>query len=265
MINGGDAAEQLVKLELEGVQVAAKITGSAAKNVAALIMSIIKQQHKTKGAASLAAMWKTGKVQTVFDLPYKDLKNFAQEAKRYGVMYCVIKDPNTVYGDNTPVAIDIFKDDVEKVNRIVDNLKLITVDKAEIEPELQKAVEERKEKVQDKPEKDKNQIIMEEAVRDPAQKEQNAPSNPSAAKTEKDPPSRQPSETAKARTDEGVSKPASRKPSIKKGLDRIIAEVKEKKETERAEPQAEKPKSPANPQQTVHQQPKHKSKKQKER
>lgn len=33
----GDAAEQVVRLSLEGVEVAAKITGSAAKEVAALL------------------------------------------------------------------------------------------------------------------------------------------------------------------------------------------------------------------------------------
>ena len=32
MNNGGDAAEQVVRLSLEGFEVAAKLTGSAAKN-----------------------------------------------------------------------------------------------------------------------------------------------------------------------------------------------------------------------------------------
>ncbi len=49
MNNGGDAAEQVVRLSLEGFEVAAKLSGSAAKNVALLLVSVLKQEQKTKG------------------------------------------------------------------------------------------------------------------------------------------------------------------------------------------------------------------------
>lgn len=53
MNNGGDAAEQVVRLSLEGFEVAAKLTGSAAKNVALLLVSVLKQEQQTKGKARL--------------------------------------------------------------------------------------------------------------------------------------------------------------------------------------------------------------------
>ena len=37
MYNSGDAAEQIVRMSLEGAEVALKITGSAAKNIAAAL------------------------------------------------------------------------------------------------------------------------------------------------------------------------------------------------------------------------------------
>ena len=37
MNNGGDAAEQIVRLSLEGFEVAVRLTGSAAKNIAILL------------------------------------------------------------------------------------------------------------------------------------------------------------------------------------------------------------------------------------
>ena len=43
MNNSGDAAEQVVRLYLEGFEVAAKLTGSAAKEVAVLLISVLKQ------------------------------------------------------------------------------------------------------------------------------------------------------------------------------------------------------------------------------
>ena len=38
---GGDAAEQIVRMSLEGVEVAARITGSGAKNLAVLIACLL--------------------------------------------------------------------------------------------------------------------------------------------------------------------------------------------------------------------------------
>lgn len=49
MNNGGDAAEQVVRLALEGFEVAARLSSSAAKNIALLLVSVLKQEQKTKG------------------------------------------------------------------------------------------------------------------------------------------------------------------------------------------------------------------------
>lgn len=57
MNNGGDAAEQIVRLSLEGFEVAVKLTGSAAKNIAILLASVLKQEisqsNKTRGKARI--------------------------------------------------------------------------------------------------------------------------------------------------------------------------------------------------------------------
>ena len=84
---GGDAAEEVVRLYLEGFEVAARLTGSAAKDVALLLVSVMKQQTKTKGKARLTSMLRSGKELKVFTLPQKDLQKSTQQAKRYGVLY----------------------------------------------------------------------------------------------------------------------------------------------------------------------------------
>ena len=48
MNNSGDAAEQVVRLSLEGLEVAARLSGSAAKNIAILLVSVLKEEQKTK-------------------------------------------------------------------------------------------------------------------------------------------------------------------------------------------------------------------------
>ena len=101
MTSSGDAAEQVVRLSLEGFEVAARLTGSAAKEVAILLASVLKQEvtqsGKTRGKARLTSMIKSGKELKVFSLPQKDLKKFTEHAKEYGVLYCVLRNK---YSDN---------------------------------------------------------------------------------------------------------------------------------------------------------------------
>ncbi len=118
------------------------------------------------------------------------MKKFTEQAKRYGVLYCVLRDKNT-RGDNVPIDIIARAEDASKIQRIVERFELGKVDKAAIVTESQKAVEKREAVEKDKPTKSKNEIITEEAVRKPLQKEENAQSNPTTAKTDKNPPSRQ--------------------------------------------------------------------------
>ena len=74
MTNGGDAAEQMVRLSLEGVEVAAKLTGSAAKSVAVMLAAALRQEGKTKGKARLNSMIRSGKELKEFSLQEKDMK-----------------------------------------------------------------------------------------------------------------------------------------------------------------------------------------------
>jgi len=237
MTNGGDAAEQVVRLSLEGFEVAAKLSGAAAKNIAVLLVSVLKQEQKTKGKARLTNMIKSGKELKVFSIPNKDLKKFTEQAKRYGVLYCVLRDKNTK-GDNVPIDIIARAEDASKIQRIVER---------------------------DKPTKTKNEIITEEAVRKPIQKEGYSQSNPTVAKTDKNPPSRHDSEPVDMQTDKGTVSDRQRKPSVKAKLDRYKAQSKQQKEAERKEPEVSKPEVKNAPAQTVHQQPKPKSKNVKER
>ena len=264
MNNGGDAAEQVVRLSLEGFEVAARLSGSAAKNIALLLVSVLKQEQKTKGKARLTNMIKSGKELKVFSIPQKDLKKFTEQAKRYGVLYCVLRDKNTK-GENAPVDIIARAEDASKIQRIVERFELGKVDKASIVSEAEKAIADREAVEKEKPTKSKSEIIMEEAVRNPMQKEERANANPSVAKTDKSPLSRQNSEPVDMQTDKGIAVDRQKKPSVKEKLDHYKAQAKQQKEAERKEPETDKAKHPSVPKQTVHQQPKTKSKKTKER
>ena len=137
MTASGDAAEQVVRMSLEGMEVTAKIAGLGAKNTALLLAAVLKEEQKTKGKARLTSMLRSGKELKVFSVRQKDLKRFSQEAKRYGVLYCVLKDRNN-RDENVMVDIIARADDASKIQRIVERFQLSTIDKASVMSELQK-------------------------------------------------------------------------------------------------------------------------------
>ena len=128
---GGDAAEQVVRMSLEGVEVAARITGTGAKNIAILLAAVLKEEQKTKGKARLKNMLKSGKELKVYTIQNQDLKKFSEEAKRYGVLYCVLKDKNDK-SDTAVVDVIARAEDASKIQRITERFQLATVDTATV-------------------------------------------------------------------------------------------------------------------------------------
>ena len=137
MNTSGEAADQVVKMTLNGVEVAAKITGAGAKELVALLYAVMKDQTKTKGKMRLTNMLKSGKELKVFAIKDDELARFCKEAKKYGVLYCVLKDRDATDGITD---IMVRAEDASKINRIFERFELSTLDVGEIKSELEKAV-----------------------------------------------------------------------------------------------------------------------------
>ncbi|MBQ2658691.1 MAG: PcfB family protein [Erysipelotrichaceae bacterium] len=225
---GGDAAEQVVRLSLEGFEVAARLSGAAAKDVALLLASVLKEQTKTKGKARLTSMLRSGKELKVFSLPQKDLKEFTKQAKRYGVLYCVLRDKNQ--DGSAPVDIIARADDASKIQRIVERYQLGTIDKATVVGEAQDRVAQRDSQNKDEPERTPGERIAAEAIR----KETKEEANPSLAKTDKGPLSEQNSKRME-RPDKGEIDDPSDRPSVKIKLNNYTEQVRAAKEAARSE------------------------------
>ena len=243
MNTGGEAAEQIVRMSLEGFEVAAKITGAGAKNIAILLYSILKEEQKTKGKARLTNMLRSGKELKVFTVKSGDLKKFTQEAKKYGVLYCVLADRGNK-DPNAEVDVIARAEDASKISRIVERFNLASVDTASIVNEAEKSKGEKgKTKnaktagekdagakdagakdgqpepdigVQEKAEKDR---LMDALMGKPIKKEENAP-NPSLAKTEKSPLS-EPTLKQQRKSAEGATMTKAEKPSVREELRKI--------------------------------------------
>lgn len=242
----GDAAEQVVRLSLETGEIAVRLAGSGAKQVAVLLYAILKDQQKTKGKTRLSNLLRSGKELKVFAVKDGDLKKFCQEAKKYGVLYCVLKDRDATDGITD---IMVRAEDASKINRIFERFRLATVDMAQLRQEIERSAEKNRE---DTPE----EAARKEQETDSLLDDQLSPATPKEAAEQEVPPPENPS---KARIGEGspsgpismpkeagewdVSDPSERsRPSVRQALKEIREE--QKKEETQAKEKPEPQKSP---------------------
>ena len=136
MSSGADAVDQAVSLSLKGIEVMARISGEGAKNLATYLYAVLTGQKKTRGKIRLEGLLRSGKELKVFAVRNEDLQKFTQEAKRYGVLYCALRDKKDTDG---MCDIMVRAEDASKINRIVERFKLATVDTASIKSEIQKS------------------------------------------------------------------------------------------------------------------------------
>ena len=255
MNTSGEAADQVVRMSLEVGEAALKISGTGAKHLAVMLYAVLKEKKKTKGRARLETLVKSGRPLTVFSVKESDLKQFVQEAKRYGVLYCAVRNPKG--SSDGLVDVIVKEEDAPRINRIVDRFQFASVtEAAKIKTEIERTraekakagKSEKQEKVQtqqekqgqaepekDYPQKSKEDQLMDELFGEPVKKE-GKEQNPSLAKTTKSRLS-EPTSKKQEKTAEGTSKlfvpEKPEKPSVRKELREI--QNTRKKEAEQRE------------------------------
>lgn len=238
MNTSGEAADQVMRMMLNGAEVLVKLSGSGAKNAAVLLYSIAREQKKTKGAARLESMLRSGKPLKVYTFRDSDLPKFKEVAKQYGILYTVLKEK-----DKTGGVFDVMvrAEDESKIARITERFNLARVNTADLRAEIIREKEEIEKDEgktdvpeNDKPEKSADEKLADEILDKPIQKEENEMENPTAARTdatrvpegtepEKKLPS-EPSSTASKnpeRSDDKSEGKSDRKPSVRKKLEEI--------------------------------------------
>lgn len=150
MQTGGEAADQVVKMSLEGAEFAVRIAGEGATRIMAILVSVLREETKTRGKARLNSMLRSGKELKVFTVKNSDLKKFTQEAKKYGVLYNVLADRKT-QDPNAPVDIIARAEDAAKISRIMERFQLSSVDVASVVAEAERSLNHREVRETTKP------------------------------------------------------------------------------------------------------------------
>lgn len=134
---GSEPADQVVRYTLEGAEVALKLSGLAAKNFAVFAYAVLKDQKKTKGKTRLVRMLKEQRPLKFFTVPSGQMREFAQEAKKRGLLFVPIRNKQ----NPREIELVVFADDAAKVNRVMDRLNLDFVKSQAGEAQLDKAME----------------------------------------------------------------------------------------------------------------------------
>ena len=172
MSTNADAADQVVSMSLQGVKVVAEITGAGAKNLAAYLYALMKDQKKTRGKTRLEGLLRSGKELKVFSVKTEDLPTFSKEAKRYGILYCALRDKKVLDG---MCDIMVRAEDASKINRIVERFNLAHVDTAAIKTEIEQSRAEKSEKAEiqrETPSDEKMESFLDELMGEKRQEEQ---------------------------------------------------------------------------------------------
>ena len=270
MSQQGEAAEQIVNLAtnvtVKGVECATNLVGRGALSLATFLIAALKDQKRTKGRARMRAFH--GKPTAVFVIKAKDMKTFAEEARKYGVLYAAVvnkKQPDGL------VDVVVNAGDAAKVNRIADRFALSTVDVEKIRADIQKTREGKAkqpdaEKERSTPPAEKQAHTVDDAALDemlggaePKQTEHKQPiditekaENPTMARTERSNPSA-PSSDSKERSDAGSSELGRARSSVRQQ----IKEIRQERQADKSE---QKQPARENARQTTHKQPSQKKK-----
>ena len=133
MNTSGEAADQVMRMMLEGTEVLIKLSGKGAERAFALAYTTFRQQKKTQGAIKLSNMLRSGTPVKVFTFHDRDLAKFKEVAKQYGILYTILKEK-----DKTGGVFDVFvrADDESKIQRISERFGLARIDSATLKTEL---------------------------------------------------------------------------------------------------------------------------------
>lgn len=195
MNTSGDAADQVIRMMLNGTEVLVRLSGNGAMHTALLVNSLLRQNNQTRGAQRLSNMIRSGKQVKVYTFQMEDLPQFKDVAKQYGILYTILKAK-----DQTDGVFDVFvrAEDESKISRIVECFHFAQVNSTDMKADLAK--EQKKEERKASSDMEPDDLVVEELMAETEQtepeigqttadhsqpKQQEDPANPNQARTEK--------------------------------------------------------------------------------
>lgn len=119
MNTSGEVADLMAKEAIQVTEESVKLIALGAKNLAAIIMALVKEDNKLQGKTNLKNLLKAEKPLCIMQIKEDDLKKFQSEAKKYGVLFTAVSDKTN---DTGLCDIIAKQDDVTKLNYIMEKM-----------------------------------------------------------------------------------------------------------------------------------------------
>ena len=122
MSESSDAAEQVVRMMLSGGEVAIRLSGSALKNGAALLLALSKNHKKIYGRVRLRRMLQETRDIRTFPMRPEEYRQFATHAKRLKILFSAIQDK-----DDLKAMVDVLipTTELERANMIFERMQFV--------------------------------------------------------------------------------------------------------------------------------------------
>ena len=113
---GAEAAEETVRLVMNGVERTVRITGRASAQTARILMTALRQRSASRGAQQLSGMLEKEKELVLFDVFGTDIVSFASRAREYGIPFTVLRDGTS---NSAPAWVLVRERDAVRAQRIL--------------------------------------------------------------------------------------------------------------------------------------------------
>lgn len=131
-MNGGDAAEQMVRILLDGTETVVKITGEGARQLAGFLYAWAQQERGKNpaqhGRTSMVRLLKSGQELQVFRLRKEEYAAFKPQARQYKLLYAALRnrrDPDGL------IDVVVRTDEIPRVNHVLERLGYGSVQQGE--------------------------------------------------------------------------------------------------------------------------------------
>ena len=120
MSESSDAAEQVVRMMLSGGEVAIRLSGSALKNGAALLLALSKNHKKVYGKINLRRMLNETRDIRAFPMQPEEYKRFCAYAKQLKILFSAIQEK-----DDTKSMVDVLipATEIERANMVFEKMQ----------------------------------------------------------------------------------------------------------------------------------------------
>lgn len=120
------ATEMVARIALQGTVYMVRIAGRGSMELLGFLAAAAKSE-KTAGKEKLATLLKSGSALKVFTFREDQMKQFIDAAKRYGIVYSVVKRDEADMAAGT-YDVMVKADDASRINRILEKMEAASVD-----------------------------------------------------------------------------------------------------------------------------------------